>query len=296
MLYSLKKKPLKLKFVSILLLVGILVAPACSRYRVPRGYPKPEEMAAILTDLHMVESTIAFLPGQPSSHNSEIPGNFKFILEKHGLTPAEFDTIRKWYVDQPELYQRVYDLVLARLSQMDADVRIGIEREKELKAEAEKLALQEVLQNLWQDSAFITIAPSDTMELGYPFRIEVDTLRLQGELKLMAGYQFLRNDESRSPRMMLSAFYNDSVADTVYHSVKLSFQERTEELKLVLKQDTFPLFIDGFLLLTDTLHSSSAKISNIRLKVLTDSTQLNIESEAFPDSTLLQTPEEVREQ
>lgn len=284
---------MKLKFVSILLLVGILVAPACGRYRIPKGYPKPEEMAAILTDLHLVESTIAFLPGQPSSHNSEIPGNFKFVLEKYGLTPVEFDTIRKWYVDQPELYQSVYDMVLARLSQMDADVRIVMDREKELKAEAEKLAIQEKLQNLWQDSTFISIAPSDTIKSGYPFRIAVDTLSLQGEVKMMARYQFLRNDESRSPRMMLSAFYNDSVADTVYHSVKLTFQERAEELILVLKQDTVPQYIDGFLLLTDSLLSSSAKISNIRIKVLTDSTQLSAQSDKLPEPVLMNAAEEV---
>lgn len=283
---------MKLRFVSILLLVGLLVAPACSRYRVPKGFPKPDEMAAILADIHVVESTITYLPGHTSSRNSEVPGNFKFVLEKHGLTPAEFDTIRKWYVDQPELYQKVYDLVLERLSQMDADVRMQNEREKELKAEAEKLALQERLQNLWQDSASVTIAQKDSFELGCPFRIAVDTLDLTGKVKLIATYQFLRNDESRSPRMMLSAFYNDSVADTVYQSVRLSFHQQTEELLLVLKQDTVPQFIDGYLLLTDSLYSSSVKISDIRLKVLSDSVKVRALAEKDLDSTLVVGPEE----
>ncbi len=285
---------MKLKFVSIVLLLGVLAAPACGRHRVPKGFPKPEEMAAILADIHVVESTLTYLPGQTAARNSDIPGNFKFVLEKHGLTPAEFDTIRKWYVDKPDLYQKVYDLVLERLSQMDADVRIQNERDKELKAEAEKLALQEKLQNLWQDSTLVNIAPADTTEFGYPFRIEVDTLGLTGVVKLIAGYQFLRNDESRSPRMMLSAFYNDSVADTVYHSVNLSFQKHTEELFLTLKKDTIPQFIDGYLLLTDSLHSSSVKISDIRIKVLTDSIQPEIQKEKSLESALMPVPEEVR--
>lgn len=285
---------MKLKFVSILMIVGVLVAPACSRYRVPKGFPDPEEMAAILADIHLVESTITFLPGQPSSRNSQSPGNYKFVLEKHGLTPAEFDTIRKWYVDQPELYQKVYDKVLERLSQLDADVRIQHEREKELKAEAEKKALQERLQNLWQDSTSISIGPADTSALGYPFRIEVDTLKLDGEVKLMAAYQFLRNDESRNPKIMLSAFYNDSVADTVYKSVRLSFQEQTEELLLVLKRDTTPRFIDGFLLLTDSLHASSVKISDIQIKVVGDSVRLKPQPEReLSDSNLIQPQMEV---
>jgi hypothetical protein len=262
---------------------------------VPKDFPHPKEMAAILADIHLVESTITFLPGQPSSRNSQSPGNYKFVLEKHGLSPAEFDTIRKWYVDQPELYQKVYDMVLERLSQLDADVRIQAEREKEMKAEAEKLALEERLRNLWQDSTSIKIGTADTAALGYPFRIAVDTLNLQGEVKLMAGYQFLRNDESRSPRIMLSAFYNDSVADTVYKSVRLSFQQQTEELKLVLKKDTTPRFIDGFLLLSDSLHASSVKISDIQIKVLRDSVRVNPQpGRELSDSDEVQPQMEVR--
>ena len=283
----------KLKFVSILLLVGLLVAPACGRYRVPKGFPQPEEMAAILADIHVVESTITYLPGHTASKNRDVPGNFKYVLKKHGLTPSEFDTIRKWYVDQPELYQKVYDLVLERLSQMDADVRMQNEREKELKAEAEKLALQEKLQNLWQDSTSLTIAPRDSMDLISPFRIAVDTLGLTGKVKLIAGYQFLRNDESRSPKMMLSAFYNDSLADTVYQTVNLSFHKQTEELLLVLKQDTIPQYIDGNLLLTDSLHSSSVKISDIRVQVFSDSLQVNAPAEEELEARQMLAPEKV---
>jgi hypothetical protein len=284
---------LKLKFLSILLLVGFLVAPGCSRYRVPKGFPKPDEMAIILADVHVVESTLFYMQGQSGSQASDAPGKFKYVLAKHGLTPAEFDTIRKWYVDRPELYQRVYDLVLERLSQMDADVRMQNEQEKELRTQAEKLALIERLQNLWPDSTSITIAQIDSIEMGCPFRISVDTLQLAGEVKLTAGYQFLRNDESRSPKMMLSAFYNDSVADTVYQTVAHSFHKQTEELLLRLKQDTFPQFIDGYLLLTDSLHSSSVKISDIRIQVLSDSMQME-SSAGDIDSTMLPAPEEVR--
>jgi len=176
----------------------MLVVPACSRYRVPDGFPKPDEMATILADIHVVESTITYLPGHTGSRSKEIPGNYKFILEKHGLSPAEFDTIRKWYVEHPELYQDVYSMVIERLSQMDADVRMQNEREKELKAEAERLALEQVLKNLWQDSTFINLTPEDSVLNGYPFRIDVDTLALTGAVKMNADYQFMRKDQSLS--------------------------------------------------------------------------------------------------
>jgi len=210
-----KIRKLDIKILSISFLLVLLLATGCNKHKIPKDFPDPEEMALILTDIHMLESSIAFLPEYSSLDKNEIPGAYKYILQKHGLSPAKFDTIRKWYVDKPELYLKVYDLVLENFSQLDADVRMQIEREKELKAEAKQLALEQKLQNLWQDSASITINPDDNIDSLCLFRIDVDTLDLSGRVKLIGGYQFLRRDESRSPSMMLSAFYNDSVADTV---------------------------------------------------------------------------------
>ncbi|GAO27955.1 hypothetical protein JCM15548_3 [Geofilum rubicundum JCM 15548] len=272
-------------------MIAVLVAPACGRYRLPDGFPEPDEMATILADIHVVESTITYLPGHTGSRSKEIPGNYKFVLEKHGLTPAEFDTIRKWYVEHPELYQDVYSKVIERLSQLDADVRMQNEREKELRAEAERRALEEKLQNLWQDSTTISLTPEDSVVNGHPFRIEVDTLALTGELKMSADYQFMRKDQSRSPRMMLSAFYNDSVADTVYQWIDHSFQKQTEELFLALKQDTAPKYIDGYLLLRDSLNAASVEISAIRIQVLVDTLSTQKPEAGGKDSVILLAPE-----
>lgn len=270
------------------------MAPSCGRHRVPDGFPKPDEMATILADIHVVESTITYLPGHTGSRNIEIPGNYKYVLEKHVLSPAEFDTIRKWYVEHPELYQDVYAMVIERLSQMDADVRMQNEREKELRAEAERLALEAALKNLWQDSTFISLTPKDSILNGHPFRIDVDTLALTGEVKMSADYQFMRKDQSRSPRMMLSAFYNDSVADTVYHLIHHSFQKQTEELFLMLKQDTTPRFIEGNLLLRDALNAASVEISAIRIQVIPDTLSAQEPATEGKDSLILLAPESVR--
>jgi len=257
------------RFSAVLVVVTLLMA--CGKHRVPRAYPKPEEMAVILAELHMLESTLGFASMRGNARQTEIPGAYKFVLERHGLTTLEFDTIRKWYVERPDLYQDVYRMVLEELSRMEADVRIYNEREKEQRKLAEKEAVEALLANLWQDTTHLVVTPEDSADSRLPFRIAVDTLKLQGRLKLSAGYRFLRRDESRAPRIMLSAFYNDSVADTVYHVIAHSFQEQVQELSLDLKRDTFPLYVDGFLLLQDSLTATSAHISDLRLRVLTDS-------------------------
>ena len=270
---------MKSLFFFSILLVALLLSSGCSRYKVPAGYPKPDEMAQILADIYVVDATLTYLPGSSSARNKEITGSYRYVLERHGLTSAEFDTIRKWYVSHPDLYQKVYEQVLERLSNADADVKIIIEREKAAAEEAEKLAIQARLNNLWPDSTFVRVYDSDSSDIRYPFRIEVDTLALSGRVRLRAGYKFLRSDESRNTRMMLSAFYNDSLADTVYKDIKISFQRRVEELVLKLKDDTIPKYIDGFLLLQDSLNKVSVEIDDIRIRVVPDS--LTLPSNAY---------------
>ncbi len=231
-------------------------------------------MAEILADIHMADATLIYMPGYRISGNSDISGSYKYVLEKHGLTTAEFDTIRRWYVSNPQLYDKVYEMVIERLSQAEADVKILMERER--------LALEQALNeaeklkngNLWQGSSSIKNSNLDTLSTGHLFRIDVDTLNLAGAIRFSAGYKFLHDDESRNTRIMLSAFYNDSVADTVYKSIDISFQRRVAELMLKLKNDTFPKYIEGNLLLQDSLNKASVEIDEISIKVVRDSLKL----------------------
>ncbi len=264
---------LKVRLYLSILIVALSVT-ACNRYKVPKGYPRPKEMAEILADIHMADATLIYIPGYRISGNSDISGSYKYVLEKHGLTTAEFDTIRRWYVSNPQLYDKVYEMVIERLSQAEADVKILMERER--------LALEQALNeaeklkngNLWQGSSSIKISNLDTLATGHLFRIDVDTLNLAGAIRFSAGYKFLHDDESRNTRIMLSAFYNDSVADTVYKSIDISFQRRVAELMLKLKNDTFPKYIEGNLLLQDSLNKASVEIDEISIKVVRDSLKL----------------------
>lgn len=261
---------LKIRFYLSILLI-VLSVTACNRYNVPKGFPRPKEMAEILADIHTADATLIYMPGYRISGNSDISGSYKYVLEKHGLTTMEFDTIRKWYVANPQLYDKVYEMVIDRLNQAEADEKVIMERERLALEQAITEAEEKKSENLWQGSPSINVNNLDTLASGHLFRIDVDTLHLTGTIRFRAGYKFLHDDESRNTRIMLSAFYNDSVADTVYNNIDISFQRRVAEVLLKLKEDTFPKYIEGNLLLQDTLNKASVEIDEITIKVVPDS-------------------------
>ncbi len=250
----------------IIIIPGLLIT-GCKRYKIPRSYPKPDKMAEILADIHLAENTVTHASPQFSTEQTRnIPGQYKYVLAKHNLTQAQFDTIRKWYVKHPQLYQKVYGMVLTRLNEYEADIRIQIERQKQ--EEQELIKLREKLEqerNIWKDTTTIKLNPEDSLSKNCPFRFITDTLNLSGTLKLSAFYRFFKEDASHSPQIMLAALYNDETADTVFTKIPHSFHSTRAELELQLKEDLSPIEVYGYLLSQDSLLNISVEIFHIKL-------------------------------
>ncbi len=259
-----------IRFILALIIISLLVFPGCKKYRVPKGFPKPDKMAEIVAELHLVESAMNYGNNYSYAPGGNQPGYYRSVLEKYGLTSEQFDTIRRWYVDNPEIYQYVYDRAIVILSKREAEVRIALEREREQERKRQE-ELRKRPSNLWTGETSMVIYPTATIDKRVPFRYVTDTFLIDGDLRLTAYYKFLKEDESRSPRMMLSAFYADSTADTVYQDVPHSFQKKGAVLNLGLRKDVKPIEIHGFLLLQDSLIKSSVEIDNISLVVVRDS-------------------------
>jgi hypothetical protein len=285
-------KPMKgIHFFFVLGFVSLLVFPGCDKYRVPKDFPDADEMAEIIAELHIVESSMNFGTSYANTPEKNNPGYYRFILEKHGLTSEKFDTIRKWYVDNPEIYQYVYNQAIVILSKREAEISVAVEyqREQEKLKQAE---LRKRPSNLWLNESRIALATTDTIDKRLPFKFATDSLDLSGTLRLKAFYKFLLEDASLSPRLMLSVLYNDSTADTVYLKIPHSFHKKGAELDLNLKKDFKALEVYGYLLLQDTAYSSSVEIENISLLVLRDSLIESEPTEAMSKKRTLQNTRE----
>lgn len=96
----------------------------------PKGVLSNKKMRDVLYDLHRADAAIQ-VAGYNYSHDQEVAAYYKNVLDKHGITQAEFDSSLVWYTDNPQIFNKIYPKVIERL---DADYELQKEiRERNLK-------------------------------------------------------------------------------------------------------------------------------------------------------------------
>lgn len=102
---------------SVLLALLALLPVACD---VPYGVLNQDDMAAVLTDIHLTEALV----GQQYSYNDYGTKRacFESVFQKHGITRDEFNESLEWYAHHPKVFAEVYAVTVAQLGQKRTDV------------------------------------------------------------------------------------------------------------------------------------------------------------------------------
>ncbi len=254
-------------FIKIVLAVAVILVVACStRPRVPRSMPGEKEMAAVLADIYQVESVLDQTRlSYDSRKEDRFSGYYRFVLEQHNLTKAEFDTAMGWYSEHPTVLSDVYEDVVEILSRREAELKNKMNKEKEER----DLVKMPNKQELWNDTTAFTIPldPKDSLDNRLPFNIETDSLD-RGIIRLFANYQFKEGSVLDSAQMQLIACYADSTIETESSQIQKSFKEVSGNLSHVLKNGKQLVKLKGFLFLHDTAKVSTVEVSNVKLTYL----------------------------
>lgn len=96
------------------LLLCLLVS-SCARR--PKGVLSNRKMVQVLTDVHRTEGILQ-LAGYTYGHDKDVMIYYQTVLERNGVTQAEFDSSLVWYTDHPAYFTRVYPKVLRNLQEM----------------------------------------------------------------------------------------------------------------------------------------------------------------------------------
>ena len=120
----------------------------------PRGVLSNREMRDVLYDLHRADGAIQ-VAGYNYSHDQEVAGYYKNVLDKHGITQAQFDSSLVWFTDNPQIFNKIYPKVLERL-EADYDREKQIREAKrdqrlaknKLKPLASDVAMQQIREKL----------------------------------------------------------------------------------------------------------------------------------------------------
>ena len=109
----------------------------------PKGILHSGEMRDVLVDLHKTDALIQ-LTGLQYGHDEAVNIYYAQVMEKHGITQAQFDSSIVWYTAHPLLFDKIYPKVEAKLK---------AEQEAFQKEYAEELSLQPQQQEPVKKSA-----------------------------------------------------------------------------------------------------------------------------------------------
>lgn len=75
-----------------------------------------EKMIAVLVDIHIAESAVKL-----KADSGHVEKSFHKILSKHSVTKEQYEESLKFYVDNPEILNEIYENVLNEISRMQGE-------------------------------------------------------------------------------------------------------------------------------------------------------------------------------
>ncbi|MCW3786748.1 DUF4296 domain-containing protein [Plebeiibacterium sediminum] len=251
--------------IRLTLLLLILLQSCNLENRVPNEFPKEKEFAQILADVHFTESVISQMRLKQRSMNDVANGCYHTVLSKYNLTQEKFDTIVSWYTAHPEIYSKVYDDVVAILTEKEATWQLEV---KDIKEEIERQRALKEARNIWEkEKRSLVVQPKDTFDRRIPFNIGVDTINESG-YRISAFYQFLKGNMVKEVNLEIIPMYEDSSYDTINYKIPVTFGSRKSEV-IVASEDSLKILqIQGYLLKHDTDDVVNVRIKNIEFEYL----------------------------
>ncbi len=108
-----------------ILFFTILLSTACNspepQVVIPSNMISEDSMVRILVDVHLVEASINMgllnNPVNPTQTDKIYP-----VFKKHSITRQQYDSSLNFYSSNPQLLNKIYERVIANLSQKQAEL------------------------------------------------------------------------------------------------------------------------------------------------------------------------------
>ena len=96
--------------------IGILLCALCVVFTScrPKGVLSAREMQSVLHDIHYTEAVLQ-VAGYNYGHDEAVAKYYQQVLDKHGITQAQFDSSIVWYTDHPQRFDKIYPRVVKDL-------------------------------------------------------------------------------------------------------------------------------------------------------------------------------------
>ncbi|HET6224680.1 MAG TPA: DUF4296 domain-containing protein [Bacteroidia bacterium] len=111
----------KIKNSLFFILIALFMACSDESANIPANILSKEEMAAVLTDIHILEAAMSLnISSAIQTGNDNREETTLAILKKHNVTKEQYDETFRFYGEHLDLLGDIYKLVLNNLSELQA--------------------------------------------------------------------------------------------------------------------------------------------------------------------------------
>ena len=103
-------------------------------------------MQNVLYDLHRADAILR-VSNLERGHDEALAKYYEVVLEKHGITQAQFDSSLVWYTDNPARFDKIYPKIEKRCKAEYDEVMKTLETTKPEVHERELLPVEVVMQH-----------------------------------------------------------------------------------------------------------------------------------------------------
>lgn len=196
------------RFTLLIFVLFLTFSVACSNRKNPldtRNIIPEKEMASIITDLYITDGLLT-MPNIINLYSHlDTLSCYKEVLKKHGYTKENMDkTLKYYFVKNPRQLIKIYDQVLAILSEMEA------------RYEKEMVIIQSKSLNYWTGDNFYSF-PDPSGNNSTDFDI---TVPYAGSYTLSFIVTLYPDDQSVNPRITAYSCHPDSIETGKRHYLK----------------------------------------------------------------------------
>lgn len=96
----------------LILLLGVVLLPACRKNTRPKGVLSEQQMVKVLTELYIQEEKVGRLGIRYDSSLLVMNQLKSKVFEQEGVSDADFDKSLYYYWDRPKELERIYDIMI----------------------------------------------------------------------------------------------------------------------------------------------------------------------------------------
>lgn len=201
---------------ALLIVIGLLVLLAGCKPGTPDEYIQPDDMEDILVDYHMARAMAEHMDGSYEERNYQQALYTEAVMQKHGVTQAEFDSSLVYYYRRADRFAKMYEHVAERLEKQALELGAT---EGEIGKFA-SLSTSGDTANIWVERSAYVMAPIPPYNR-WSFEVEVDTAFHSGDsfmLQFLSDYMY--QDGTRTAVVYVALTYDNdtTISRNVYFS------------------------------------------------------------------------------